>query len=409
MATTSIPANCTAVTNQLLTETGRLGGRMFPRIALKRPIVRLQSKTRGAWDKGAGYTLGAVTFERSLPPLTGDPWAAIAASDGDTANACRPPTDLITTGQTTRTYTPKHYALNSPDYCIRDIQSGFAYQEFLNHVTRSQEMVTEWVWARRYTQDYVDIAEHNLTLNKTSGIQDSGGSGYNTSNLPTSALTQGVLDTIYMDLVREGGASMSGVDETTGGPVFSLIVSPETSRGIINSDPEMRTDLRYAYMGKGEMTPLVPGMQTKRRTFGGFVHEVEHFPRRFIFQSGAYVEVPAYIASSTTKGTKYEINPAYLTAPFEETIVWHEDNYQSLAVNTVGNPAPGWNFTPHDWLGSFDVRNIIDRTCNPDGTIIFFRALFADAAKPVNPKVGWSILHARCGIDLNLVDCYGYA
>ncbi len=138
-----------------------------------------------------------------------------------------------------------------------------------------------------------------------------------------------------------------------------------------------------------------------------FVHTIVPYPRRFTYSGGAYVEIDPWVSSATTKGIQWNQNPLYKVAPFEETIVWHEANYQSLAVNTVTNPAPGWSFNPRDWMGKFEPRNILHKTCNPDGTIIYWRALFADASKPQNPYVGYAILHTRCGIDTDLLSCTG--
>lgn len=408
MATTSIPANCAAVTEQLLYETGRLIEPMFQRTARKRPIIRLASKTRGAWMNGRGVTVGAVTFERSFPALTGDGWTTIAPSDGDSVNACLPPSETVSFGQTTRTYSPKHYAVNSPRFCIRDINFGWQFEEFMSKVNDSLSQVSEWVWYRRYTQDYFDNAGHKLTLSKTAGVQDSS-SAYNTSNLPTANLSQGVLDNIYFQLYMEAGDKPSGIDVDTGAPVFTLITDAATSKHIVNDNPALRTDMRYAYMGKGEMTPILPGMEYKRRQFGGFIHEIDPYPRHFIYSGGAYVEVAPFIASSTTSGTQWNLNPSYLAAPFMESIVWHENNVQELAVNTMNNPAPGWNFQPNSWMGDFTPRNILHETCNPDGDIVFMRALFASAAKPVNPYVGYTILHSRCGYDQDLRNCYEYS
>lgn len=407
MATQAIPANCQAVTNSLVAESGRFGPDIFARAARKRPIIRLQSKTRGAWKDGMGVTINALTFERSFPDTLGGVWAPVAVSDGDAVNACLPPKDTVKFGQTSRPVTPDHMAIDTDYFCIRDLQFDFQYATFLSKITRAFSDVSETVWANRYTSEYVRLAGHKLTLNNVAGVQDSS-TAYNTANLPTGRLSQGVLDGIYGDLWREGGDLASGLDESTNAPVFTLITSAENSANIVRGNEGFRQDVRFAYMGKGEMSPLVPGLPTRRRNYGGFVHEIDPYPRKFTFSGGAYHEVFAFVKSATTKGYKWEQNPAYKAAPFIESIIWHEDNYQSLAANTVGNPAPGWNFTPQSWMGEFSPRNILDRTCNPDGTMIYFRALFADASMPQNPAVGYSILSLDCPNVLDLKDCNGY-
>jgi hypothetical protein len=397
-----------AVTNSLLLESGRFGPGIFARAARRRPIIRLQSRTRGAWANGMGVTVGAVTFERMLPTTYGGVWANIALSDGDTVNACLPPRDTVTFGQTNRTYGPAHMAIDSDYFCIRDIMFDWQYAEFLSNITMGFANTAEWVWASRYTSEYVRLAGHKMTLNKTAGPQDSP-TTYNVTNQPNARLSQKFLKSIYADLWREGGDLASGLDEGTRSPVFTLITSAEESDAVLRSDPELRADLRYALMGSGADSDslLFAGLPTKMRNYGGFVHEIDPYPRKFTFGGGVYTEVPPFVSSSTTKGIKWEQNPAYKVAPYIESIIWHEDNYQSLAVNTVTNPAPGWSFNPHDWMGKFEPRNILDRTCNPDGTMIYWRALFADASKPRNPAVGYGILSLACPANIDLHDCAG--
>jgi hypothetical protein len=407
MATTTIPANCAAVTNALLAESGRFGPGIFARAARKRPIIRLMSKTRGAWANGMGISIAAVTFERSLPDTFGGKWANIAVSDGDSVNACLPPTDTAAFGTTTRNYQPQHMAINSDHFCIRDIQFDWQYAEMLSKITAAFSDISEWTWASRYTSEYVRLAGHHLTLNNTHGVQDDA-TGYNTTNLPTSILTQGVLDDIYMDLYREGADLASGLAEDTNEAVFTVITSSEVLKQLLLDNPELRADKRFAYMGKGDDSPLAIGMPTKRRIYGNYIFEIDPYPRKFVFSGGAYVEVAPFVKTATTKGYKQNLNPAYKAAPYVETIIWHESNYQSLAVNTITNPAPGWNFTPRSWMGEFSPRNILHETCNPDGTIIFWRALFGDASKPINPYVGYSILSLSCPIAADLKDCNGY-
>jgi hypothetical protein len=414
-ATTSIPSTCQAVTNSLLIESGRYGPQIFARAARTRPIIRLQQRGRGAYSNGMGLSIGAVTFERSLPDTLDGVWANVALSDGDTNNACLPPADTAGFGQTARTYQPQHMAINTDYFCIRDIQFDFQYAAMLAKITSAFGNISEWVWASRYTAEYVRLAGHHLTLNKTHGEQDDGTSWsgstiqYNTTNPPDARPSQAMLNDIYMMLYREGADLASGLDDATGEPVFDLILGSEMSRNIIKSDPSIATDNRYAFMGSKTDTnsPLLVGMPTKRRNYGGFFHNIDPYPRRFVLTGGVYVQVAPFVKSSTTKGNKWEFNPAYKAATYEEIIVWHQNNYTSEAVNTVTDPAPGWKFDQHSWMGAFEPRNILHRTCNPDGTMIFWRALFADASHPENPAVGYSILALNCPGNIGLAGCDG--
>lgn len=416
-------SGCSLLTDAIERDAARLTDGYFERACLSRPIIRLQSKTRGEYQLGAGLEQSSVRFERSLPdtfnaasgdPTAADPWgssANIAASAG-AGEGCRPPNDTVAFGTTKYTITPKHTSLDTQEFCIRDIQTGFQYADWMNKVSYALENIPQWVWARRFTADYVrsvSLASQMVTLTQAGGGV-AGSMDFGSTYVTTGAyghLRQGLLDKLYAKLMRDGASLPSGVDEATGSAVFTLITSAETSMDIIRNDPELRNDNRYAYMGKGEMTPMVPGVPFKKKNYGGFIHEIDPYPRRFILSGGAYVEQSPFLKSAAgSKGSKQEINPAWENAPFEESLIWHEGVYKDLTINTTTSTPAGWTFNPRSWMGSFSPRNILDKVCNPDGTILYFRALFASAAEPMNPNLGFSILHGRCAPDQVVRSCY---
>jgi hypothetical protein len=283
----------------------------------------------------------------------------------------------------------------------------------LGKITKAFGDISQWVWASKFTRDQVRLSGHHLTLSKSAGAQDdntvwaSTTYDYNTSNPPTARPSQDLLNDIYMTLYREAADLATGIDETTNEPVFDLILSAEMSRAIIKSDPTLASDNRYAYMGSKNdpNSPLLVGVPTRRRQYGGFFHNIDPYPRKFVLTAGVYVQVAPFVKSSTTKGNKWELNPAYKAAPYEEIILYVPGVYEHQSVNTIANPAPGWNFDQNSWMGEFSPRNILHATCNPDGTMIFWRALFADAAKPMNPAIGYSMLALACPGNLGLAGC----
>jgi hypothetical protein len=177
-----------------------------------------------------------------------------------------------------------------------------------------------------------------------------------------------------------------------------VITDDETYREVIRNNPALASHIDYAWMGARDDNPLLPsGIPKKRRLFGSYVFYTDPYPRRFVILNGAYVEVPVWVSSSTTKGNKQEINPDWMAAPYTETIIYHPDNFRSLAYNTLTNPSPTWSFDAINSMGDWVPRNILERDCNPRGDQIFWDAVFADVAEPINPQVGYSILHLRCG------------
>lgn len=402
-------AGCQAVTNAFTYETGRIGPDLFQRSVRKRPIIGLIAANRGVWPHGMGVTIGNMIFERSMSTSTSDPWTTVAPSDGASVNACLPGVTTVAFGQTLQTMTPQTMALETGYFCIRDILFDWQFAKNLEAVKGVLSERTSWEWARKYTADTYAISGHNLTLT-IGGVVDNGSSGYSTSNLPTAALDFGTLEEIYQAQYREGMSVQMFTLEDTQAPAGTIIVSDETYKNLLRNNPTLANQINYAWMGARDDNPLLPsGIEKRRKVFGNWVVFTDPYPRRFAFTNGAYVEIPVWVSSATTKGNKQTINPAWLAAPYEESIVYHPDTYRSLAYNTVTNPAPGWNFDPINSMGEWSVRNILERDCNPDGDQIFWRAIFGDVAEPVNPEVGFTILHLRCGYQHSLTNCYSYS
>lgn len=401
---------CDAVENAFIQETNRIAPEIFHKSAAMRPINRLVAGTRGVFPNGMGLTLQNLTWERSFSTDVADPWETVVNSDGGEANACLPPVTTVGFGQTARTMTPKHRAIQTEDFCIRDILSDFQFVDALNSVKRNLTEITAWEWARKWTADFVDTAGHNLTLQRgtTGGVTDNGSNGYSTVNLPTGHIDMGVLETIYLAVMREG-PSVQGVAEATQAPVLETIMSYEQYRLLVLQNPTLLTNIQYAFMGSKNESPLLPGgIPRRRQLFGNYVISIDPYPRRFAFNGSAYVEIPVWVSANTTKGTLRNINPAWEAAPYEEIIVWTPDVFQSLAWNAnPSTPAAGWKFDPLNSMGEWSIRNIPNKECNPDGTMLFWRAVFGDAVRTINPSVGYSLLVLRCNIPLSILSCYG--
>ena len=408
MSTLSISANCPAITAALATESGRFGPKIYSKSAYKDPIIRLQAMTRGPWTDGMGDVHNHLTYERSFPTSrTANQWVNIAPSDGDATNACQPPKLSVNFASRTRTSQLRHIAAETGYFCIGDIRNRVMFAEQL---VKHRNILTDfswWIWSERYTTDYYDIAAHNVTINQAAGgIYDNASNGYSATHPANAQLEQYHLDTLAQMIVREGPEDAPAVDLDTGGMVIELILGQEMSDALLRNNPNLRNDLRFAEMGKSMNSELLPdNFPRKRRNFGGFVHNIKAYPRRFAIVNGAYQEVPVWAGEAVTIGTASVINPDWLTAPTEEVILWMPAVYRSKVPAPLGEVSPGWKFNPVSYMGDFVPKNIPDRTCNPDGDQIFWRARFSDAAEPVKPEIGITVLAARCGYPTRGVPC----
>lgn len=398
-------ANCAAITDAFVRETNRINeSDYFRRNVRTRPIVDFQMSTRGAWEDGIGTVVSNLTMARNFPAGVAAARTNTAASDGISLDACLPPIINLVDGQITQSYQLRHVALQTPEYCIEDIRTSTQFEKTMALRRKSLSEISKWAWADIFTTDYVNLCAHHITC-RTSGAFDNGASGYSTTNPPTGGLSMGLLESVAQQIFIEGEIPMA-YDMDTGASVQQLIIGDAASRRLLRDNPTLEQAIRFAWMGAKDDSPLLPsGMEKKRRQFGGYIHNIEPYPRRFNLVNGAYVEQFPLSTAQVTKGSNQNIAPAWQFAQYEEVILWHPALYKSLAPNTMPQPSPGWIFDPVNYGGNFKALNIPNKDCNPDGNKIFWRAIFSDAAEPLNVNVGYSFLIKSCGYDLTSPNC----
>lgn len=356
------------------------------------------------WPDGMGEEIKVLTFERSLAADT-DTWSTLTANDG-TDNNCVPPATVVNFAQRFRTFNLAAKAVESPPICVNDVRVAFQFKEQLRNMYDILVENVAYMWKQRHRGEYVRLAEHKVVAAMNGTTLYDASTDYN-GQAATSKLTQGILDWARMRLIRDGaGAAAAGREN--GAPVFTLICSPETSYDIIRQNAD---DIKYTTAKVNELyAPL--GVE---RSYRGFYHVVDTFPRRFELTDGAYVEVKPYVANTdldeadqeaaVEKGDHYVINPEYETATYEESIIFIKDVYHAMVPGTITSPGGNVTFDPQQYRGEFKWRNIIDRTDNPDGTWGFFRGILQCGSKPIHPQWGYGIIHLRCDISYSLLDC----
>jgi hypothetical protein len=401
MPGTTIPDTCAAVNNLLVQETGRIAGEINKRLVRRNPIIGLVPKKE--FPNGLGYVISNLTFERALPASSEDTWTQVQPSD-DTAgvNGCLPPVETIQFGETLRTFFLTHKAFETPDFCIQDIQTSYQFERQIERMVEVLSKVTEWEIGNHYYNKYIGICGHKITVS-TTGVVDNGSAGFDSGVLPNGELTQGVLEDIYMTLFREG-TDESAIGRVDGGDVYLLVTGSETSRAIVRDNPDIRQDIRFAFQGYGDNNTLIQSLG-EARSYGGFKHLQMPYPPRYSFNGTNYVRVEPFQQVAATKGTKWELNPLYKNAPYQVSYIFLPNVMYVNVFNQVSNVA-GMTFNPNlDYLGRFMWINEWHRTCNPDRTIGYFRAIMKDAAEPIHPELGYAIMHANCGVDLALQGC----
>jgi hypothetical protein len=387
-------------------------------------------------------------------------------SDNANNNVSTPKFANVEFGQKLRTYDLRRVALESPNISLEDLRYPVRRKEQLSQIINILTEQTAMVWTQRYQDEYVRLSENLVTPTGsgagaalTTVTNTDGSTKFDPLNDATSKLTQGILRRLYMRLLRDGAGS-SAQGKENGAPVFNLITSAETSEDIIKLNADIRSDFRYSKPNE-LLAPL--GVE---RSYGGFYHIIDPYPPRYSrknvvasnFASGVYtvaaghgIEIgdivtvasnnlatdrgdftvtnttattitlgsnPASAANNdrllswkrvypftrtaSTKGQKYDINSDYLAAAYEDSIILNNEVYHSVVPKPLGSMG-GMSFDPQSYRGDFKWRNIIDRDNNPDGTVGYFRALFAGGSKPVRPEWGYVIRHKRGEAALDFV------
>jgi len=404
---------CTNIENLLITESGRIGADIYRKTLNTSPWTTLVKQE--AWPDEMGTTVNVLIYERTLPASGAGITFSDVAYNGvgtqvigatPTGSATGPGTCAVAGNdlgfaQTLRTYNLQQAAINSPDICLNDLRFPVKRQEQLRNIMSVLSENTQYAWENRYRDEYVRLANYNVNANQTELLAASGQTkgSFSTSNLPTSRLTQGILRYFYSRLIRDG-AGQNAYGKENGAPVFLLVTSPEASDDLIKLNADIRQDLRFA-----KPSELIQPLGVER-SYAGFYHLVDTMTPRYDFVGGAWVRRNPYATdASASKGTRYIPNPAYFTAEYEDSIIFHPDVFTSLVAKPISGTGAA-SFDPQSYRGDFRWRNIPSRDCNPDGTIGFFRAIFSSGSKPVRPELGVVIRHKRCAADFGLVGCY---
>lgn len=452
----------------LINEANRIGPDIYRKTLNTSPWLKLVKKD--TWPDEMGDTIRVLTYERSLPSNSLN-WSRVSVDpvvgrDGSydngqsviSANSSAnvlPSASRIEFAQTLRAYNLTHTALESPKLSVNDLRFSLKRKEQLSNVFAILQENTSYAWQDRYRDEFVRIAQNKIIAAETASgsgvlVQSTGdGSVFSSSVLPQIPLTQGILDRVYMKLIRDG-AGNNPLDRENARPVFGAIMSSEASRYLIASNSDIRQDYRWSDSKNELLAPL--GIT---RSYAGFFHMVDDWlPRHDAVTitsvssgneivsandgdlavgdqisgtnilpgtvvvavdgdtallsaavAGAtgtkvYVRRMPYKAVATTQGFKQDINPAYEAAEFEDTVIFHQDVFTNLVPKPITAAGSNVTFDAVSYMGDFKWKNIPNEVTNPDGTIGYFRALLSAGSKPIRPEWGTVIRHKRTSTPL---------
>jgi hypothetical protein len=384
---------CDNVIDWLARETGLFSEQIYNRVFARSPWIGLIKKD--AFPQGMGDTISVLTYERQAPIEAAPTWTAMDPTTYAENNAgiegglCLPNPTTIAVASTTRTFTPYRRVLQGPDFCVDNLRYPFQAAEQVNMILDTLSEYTMKEWEIRYRHEYFRLTGRKVVVTATGTTE--GTSTDWPAECPGSILTQGVLNKYKVKLQRDG-ALMSAL----GAGTLTLITDAETADDLVFRNSDIRQDLRW-----GAPSELLKALGVER-SYRGFYHVIDPYPMRYTCSQGVYTEVAAFTTTAATIGSKAIVNTAWEAAPIGSSFVFDPTVLTSLIPQPISSVGRA-KFNPHSYMGDFKLMNILDRTCNPDGTIVYHRATLAQASKPVHPERGVAFAHLRCDPSLNLV------
>jgi hypothetical protein len=239
-----------------------------------------------AWPEGMGDTISVLTYERTLP-TTNNVWSTLSVDvlgASDSSRAFVPSASRIEVAQTLRSYGLQKTAVESMNILMEDALFSFRMQEQLKSIYDNLVDNVAYLWQKRYRDEYRRLCGHKVIAAYTNSriLWDTAGADYPQDILATvgaggvslatraneniGTLTQGLLNVLYLQLIREGGGNKP-MGRENGRPIFTLVCSPEASDGLIRLNAGTRDDFRYSSSVNDLLKPL--GVE---RSFRGFYH-----------------------------------------------------------------------------------------------------------------------------------------
>lgn len=391
---------CDAVTEFLQYETGRIVTPILKRRTFAKSIW-MSLIRRGTLPNEMGQSLTTVVYERSAPVDAEPEWSDMVISDGSEGGLCLPPATKINVASTTRVFAPKRRVLEGPDICNIDIRPAVDLMNQLNSVFGILGDYARIEWDIRDRHEYFRLCQTKVVVDScTNPTESTTMATTYPSACPTQPLSLAILRKYSIALLQDGAGAEALLRGDGGSPIGVVITSLETAGNIARANANNREDIRFS----NEANFLV-------RAFGvsfayqGITFLTDPYNRRFTCSGGTFTEVPAFILTAATKGQKAIIRPAYKTAPEEESFWFDPNVFTQLIVKPPTNPAPNFTFDPVDYTGVVKMYNLRERSCNPDGNIVFHKIHMAAASMPVEPERGVAFVHNRCDPEGCVVDC----
>lgn len=380
-----------AINNVLIDESGR---------ALPDTILRNTKETSpwlelpdtDVWPEHMGFSLSVPTYESTSAGSA--TWTKVRPLDAS-GESVSPTASTVTSAKTMQSFDIYQTSLKSEKLNVAELMGAFSCEQQLAAIYANLAQNTQDRLAGRHEAQYLSLIKNHVVLDasQTEATTIS-------ANEATKEITNKILSRYY-NRMNLSGAARRPMDRIDNKPIYAIVVADDVSEALKN---ELGENLRYAGRSTELLAPLgISGVWKE------WYHLINLQAPRYTYSGGAYTQVQPYTTATSGEISAggpltYNIpNTAYETAPFTDTIIYHQD------VMTVRYPNPktsgqgsGVNFDPRNYRGEWTWENVKSHLAgdeyNPLGQIGFFYGVFRLAHQPMFPKFGFRIRHLRPGM-----------
>lgn len=425
-----------------------LGPTLYVRASWKDPWLGLVP--RDVYPKGAGYVRSVFQISRSEPSADEEAWPAIQSiANAPNTGACAVTYNQTYVGMHEDTYAPENFGLMGPLVCQDDLVMYWQSTEFWEKYFQALEKRNRKSIINRLGNVYMQyipkmsansagadnyIAGNYATQPAPTAVDMT---GLNGANIPTSELTQEMLDGTAILLMEEGADepnSNGWITQGADGPQFPLLIGSWMSHRLLLNNSELRSDWNQSFQGWGEANPVIKRLGASR-IIKNFRHVITRFPARWTSCTMA--------AGRVNAGTANAANPLLRVPTFLSTAAgggekgyianvnpdWRNPALANYEMATVMNPwvmteevlqpqntAPGMKWHPQNYFGEWQFVTGNDALWNTTDNCTTPRqdpmhklgrhfAEYRHALKPIYPLYGRGILFARCANSYDTVQC----
>jgi len=349
---------------------------------------------RKEFNLSEGRIPEVITSTHELPTAYPFGLANLALSNGTGSPACDVEPTVIKSGHKKRSYQLEVASFETEVICLTDLQFQYqATQQVTNKENGLREYTRVWMsdWYRVHNigmHDHKASTDHAVNASmKQDSIYD-----FSTLTLPTNELNWLHLNGIYDYFMGRGaGDPMFAIGMSMGAPTFGITSGPGYKRSLFGDDSQVRETINYS-----DESLLNFRARGINKSVNGFAPNVDEFPIRFA-ADGTTAIYPT-INQGTTVGRESVPNPNYRTvandglAVYEIVTISMKNTYE-VRPRPVGPLGAGMEkFDATQYTAEFNWINNKDMAANKLGNKGFYRADVQQAAKPMYPQFGMSIL-----------------